>query len=1175
MNALSFLVRRAFLRPALPVVCMALAITFYNSSYAQTTTTTIKWDQPPAPATNVFYGWNQEAWYEWFQTADDWVCTNNQPVTKIRWWGSFIGWVQPGLPPQLPAGWRIQIWTDVQPNQPPNPRPFSHPGQVIHNIVVSNAIPFRCVGLDYHPRDAQCQGKTPQPTEIESCYLWELDLRPEQYFYQAGPSNIFWISISAVYNQPMPEVLYPFGMKTRPRDPTSRAPDAAVLTLNPLAPVLGSLWLDGVPLVCSNQWWDLAFELFTGTNTTGGSKWEQLPDLTTRGIDVDATYDQQFPPPFLLADDFLCIQSGLITNIVIWGSWTNDIYPLNAQGVPDAAFVEFTLSIHEDIPDPDGPGPQYSRPGTNLWMRTFPPFSFTHSVYASNILEGWMRPPTNYVFPGDRVCHKYEFAIPATAQPFFQQGTPANPRVYWLDVQARIVGTQTFPRPRFGWKTTTNHWNDDAVWANAIDSVPGPGPAAWIELRYPPGHPEADKSIDLAFRINTGGSSDGPEIVKWSQPPVIYTSPTNLFNGWDEPSIYGGGFSPVYGFITNIVADDWLCTNAQPVSDIHWWGSFLGWRGTNPPPQLPIAYRLSIWKDVPAGPGTPFSHPGDLVWDYTISTTDPNLRRQWVGWDVDPRSSCPEVESCFKFDYVIPNTNNWFRQEGVSNIYWLSISAQYAGGQLGNNPFGWKTRPHRSPPPDDAVRIFVPNAPVPGSIYISGQPIEYPAGVSWDMAFQLTSPGEEKPTLDFGDAPDAVGALLYPTLLVNNGARHTVVAAMFLGGGVDVEPDGQPNAPSTGDDINLLFPGIPFPPGDEDGVVFTSPLLPGFLASVDVFASANGFLNAWFDFGADGSWAQPGDQIFAGQPLVPGVNSLAFFVPFAASPNASYSRWRFSSLAALSFTGLAPDGEVEDHRRPVGDRPPPSGGLDFGDAPDAPYPTLIASGGASHIIFTNFVLGTNIDAEPDGQPGAFKLDDATGVPDDEDGVAFVTSLARGSLASASVMLSSGFGPGRLDAWIDFNRDGTWGAGEQIATSQLLAPGLNSVSFSVPALARLGFTGSRFRLSSTGGLAPTALASSGEVEDYEVEICQNRPLTNVFFTSITVTNIGSDQVVTLQWNAEAGVAYQVEYATTLSTPPPVVWTDVGPELIGPANSLTRTNTSLLERYYRIRVPYVCP
>jgi len=1157
---------------------------------------TLKWDQPPAPATNVFYGWNQESVYNLLVTADDWVCTNASPITRIRWWGSFIGWTEPQAPNLLPAYWRIHIWTDNPANQPPTPQPWSHPGQVIHEIIVTN-VPFACAGMDYHDDGGACPiTKPPSPgsSPLETCYVWDLQLNPSQYFHQPNGTNIFWISITAVYASPT-QPQFPFGIKTRPRSFSSPAPDAAVSIRIPNNPVPGSIYLDGFPLVCPEPYlpnnptnlWDLAFELYSA-DTTVGSKWEQLPDLSTNGVDVRATFDPQHPtpppPPFLLADDFNCTQPGFITNIVIWGSWLRDRLPLNDLGFPDPSFVEFTLSIHTDDPDSDGPtGPDYSRPSNTVWMAVFPPGTFLTSLHAGNIREGFFTPPTNYVspsVPGDTNCYKYEFPIsPAgPVQPFFQEGTAAFPRVYWLDVQARIIGIQSpdpVLRPKFGWKTSVTNWNDDAVWANLIDSFPGPGPAAWSELRYPLGHPSQGKSMDLAFRINTGGTVTGPETVKWTQPPVVYPNPTNLYNGWNEPSIYGGGFWPGHGFITNIVADDWLCTNAQPVSDIHWWGSFLGWRGTNLPPQLPVAYRFSIWEDVPKNVNNPFSHPGDLIWDLTVSTTDANLRGNWVGWDVDPRTSCLEVESCFKFNYVIPNTNNWFNQKPGSNIYWLSISAVYPGGQLGNNPFGWKTRPHTSPPPDDAVRIFIPNAPVPGSIYINGEPIEYPAGVSWDMAFQLTSPPQVEDTLDFGDAPDPVGGLLYPTRLANNGARHTVVATMFLGAGVDVEPDGQPNAASTGDDINLLFPGIPFPPGDEDGVTFTSPLFPGFLATVDVKASANGFLNAWFDFGADGSWAQPGDQIFAGQPLVPGVNSLVFLVPAGASPNASYSRWRFSSVAALSYTGLAPDGEVEDHQHRVENPPPPNGGIDYGDAPNPPYPTLIASGGAGHIIYTNFVLGTNIDAEPDGQPGAFKLDDTTGVPDDEDGVAFVTALARGSVASASVILKSGFGPGRLDAWVDFNADGTWGVGEQIATSQLLFPGLNSVNFPVPALAKLGRTGARFRLSSTGGLAPTALAPNGEVEDYEALICQRRPLTNAFFTSITVTNIGSDQVVTMQWNAEAGVAYQVEYATTLSSPPPTVWTDVGPETVGPANSLTRTNAWLLERYYRIRVPNVCP
>jgi hypothetical protein len=52
-------------------------------------------------------------------------------------------------------------------------------------------------------------------------------------------------------------------------------------------------------------------------------------------------------------------------------------------------------------------------------------------------------------------------------------------------------------------------------------------------------------------------------------------------------------------------------------------------------------------------------------------------------------------------------------------------------------------------------------------------------------------------TDDFGDAPDP----MYPTLLANNGARHTSGTGPHLGVSVDAESDGQPNATATGDDI--------------------------------------------------------------------------------------------------------------------------------------------------------------------------------------------------------------------------------------------------------------------------------------------------------------------------------------------------------------------------------------
>ena len=67
-------------------------------------------------------------------------------------------------------------------------------------------------------------------------------------------------------------------------------------------------------------------------------------------------------------------------------------------------------------------------------------------------------------------------------------------------------------------------------------------------------------------------------------------------------------------------------------------------------------------------------------------------------------------------------------------------------------------------------------------------------------------------------------------------------------------------------------------------------------------------------------------------------------------------------------------------------------------------------------------------------------------------------------------------PGRLDAWIDFNRDGDWDTDEQIATSLRVIAGANSVMFTVPVGAVAGTSFARFRLSIAGGLLPTGLGT---------------------------------------------------------------------------------------------------
>lgn len=161
--------------------------------------------------------------------------------------------------------------------------------------------------------------------------------------------------------------------------------------------------------------------------------------------------------------------------------------------------------------------------------------------------------------------------------------------------------------------------------------------------------------------------------------------------------------------------------------------------------------------------------------------------------------------------------------------------------------------------------------------------------------------------LDFGDAP-----LPYPTIRTNNGAQHRIVRGFHLGSRVDAEPDGQPDPNALGDDSPTAVS-----PGDEDGVKFVLPWLTGQTATVNVVASEKGLLDAWIDFDANGGWTEQADQVFASRPLNAGTNTLTFQVPASARAGFTFARFRFSQRGGLSFTGSAPDGEVEDYRVPI------------------------------------------------------------------------------------------------------------------------------------------------------------------------------------------------------------------------------------------------------------------
>ena len=229
--------------------------------------------------------------------------------------------------------------------------------------------------------------------------------------------------------------------------------------------------------------------------------------------------------------------------------------------------------------------------------------------------------------------------------------------------------------------------------------------------------------------------------------------------------------------------------------------------------------------------------------------------------------------------------------------------------------------------------------------------------------------------------------------------------------------------------------------------------------------------------------------------------------------------------------------------------------LDFGDAP-APYPTLLANNGARHIP-VGPTLGPLRDAEFDGQPASnADGDDLNGISDDEGGVTF-GSIQVGQLdASLTVNVQNAPSGAKLDAWIDFNGDGSWGGpGEQVADTVAVVNGNNAIVFDVPSWAIDGDIYARFRLSSAGNLSPSGEVADGEVEDHTVVILASDATVGIFAPhligsqSSTVRSVmaadldgdgdndvvtASDDTDTIAWYENQGTAGFLQHSSITTT-----------------------------------------
>lgn len=320
----------------------------------------------------------------------------------------------------------------------------------------------------------------------------------------------------------------------------------------------------------------------------------------------------------------------------------------------------------------------------------------------------------------------------------------------------------------------------------------------------------------------------------------------------------------------------------------------------------------------------------------------------------------------------------------------------------------------------------------------------YLAGIK-DLAGNLLEPNRNDLTtqytilmptvsLDYGDAPDPVQDVpgRYPTLRSDDGARHVVTPNLTLGTSVDANLDGLANRNADGDDLTLS--------ASATGSLFTVSLVDGaavitvtgsdpVAAEGDTITINAGVVSAALEFDLNGRFDEDSFAISPVSPVTQSSIAQAIAEAITESP--------------LSPASVLVDGNV----------------------------VTIAS-------------------------------------DDEDGVIFTSQVNPGGVLNHNIQTPVSVtvtGAGTLEAWVDYNADGDWDdPGEQVIGlgtpgaifSDAGMPLTRTFDLSMPDTAPVPpftlQTYARFRVSREGGLAPTGLALSGEVEDYALTLLAGSP-----------------------------------------------------------------------------------
>lgn len=545
-----------------------------------------------------------------------------------------------------------------------------------------------------------------------------------------------------------------------------------------------------------------------------------------------------------LADDFVCSQSGAISDIHIWFSWLDDM---------EGLIENLQIAIYDQ-------SPVAPMPGNLLWTWNGIG-NLAIRPYAQGP-QGWVCPSTGFIPPIPNHFLIWQLNLTSISEPFVQ----SLDQVYWLVIRAPFATTGV---P--GWKTSSNQFQSPALWSLDL--------AQWRPIETPELH-------NMAFVITSDFGpteqefGDAPEgAIAYPPIGVIGGFPTCITigpAGFTQHSNFGAWFGPTFDleldgnagtcpiFTPNQYDQDECFADMDAgllIPDAFTIAGPLGNEQIVPCPQaggipLGVACTQAVW-----GPMIDIdvhNHmPNDTI-GYVNVLIDWNQDGVWGG-----SSLCPDGSSATEHvlvNFQVPNPYDG----PLSGLMPVPLSFL-----IGPNPGHVWAR----------FCITEQRVPLPWTgegVFEDGETEDY---------LLLVDPQPNEPTADLGDAPDSSNTTPgtpmtaypaggppgiqanFPTVFTVGSPPHGPIhlqprTVAWLGSAVTLEQEADIGLDEDGG--NNIVPIMDWPDMDlaDDGVVFPIVLLhcqPGDFKFVVTYPASPVtppplYVNVWFDYNRDGDW---------------------------------------------------------------------------------------------------------------------------------------------------------------------------------------------------------------------------------------------------------------------------------------------------------------------------------